>query len=159
MKKLLYIIIALACSTAITSCKFLKEKLNKDKDEVNEEVVEDPNSKAAKSLWDYHLIGSWLYSQQDTTKDFSKGVETFLGTGEYVNHTEDSKGNRNVLTGTWQVDNKEDYTIDINITSIKTADGEKEVDKNLKYTIVAIEPGAMLTYDMDGTTRIAACVE
>lgn len=149
MKKLLYIIMALACAVSINSC-------GKSGNEQNQEA---PDSKAAKSQWDFYLIGSWLYTQEDTTKDFSKGVETFHGTGEYINHTEDAQGNRNVLTGTWRVNNDEDYTIDITIESIKTAKGEKKVDEKRKYTIVAIEPEAMLSYVVDGKTRTAACLK
>ena len=148
MKRFLYIIVALTIAVSFTSCKGS-----------GNQQTEDPNSKAAQSQWDFHLIGSWLYTQEDTTQAYYKGVETFHGTGEYINHTEDAQGNRNVLTGTWRVNNDKEYTIDITIESIKTPTEEKKVDEKHQYTIVALEPGAMLSYVVDGITRTAACVE
>ena len=158
MRKILYIIVALSLSVTTTSCidsiKQFKDKL------MGSSETENPESKAATSKWDFYLIGSWLYTQEETELSYSKGVETFHGNGEYINHTEDAKGNRNVLTGTWRVDNDVDYTIDITIESIKTPEGgEEEVKKEMKYTILAIEPGAMLSYEVDGKVRTAACLE
>ena len=157
MRKILYIIVALTLSVMSTSCL---DSIKQFKDKVmGSSETENPDSKAANSKWDFYLIGSWLYTQEESELSYSKGVETFHGNGEYINHTEDAKGNRNVLTGTWRVDNEEDYTIDITIESIKTPEGEQKVDKKMKYTIIALEPEAMLSYEVDGKVRTAACLE
>ena len=127
MKRILYIIVALTIAVSFASCS------GSGKQQTN-----DPNSKAAQSKWDFHLVGSWLYAQEDTTKDYYKGVETFHGTGEYINHTEDAQGNRNVLTGTWRVNNDEDFTIDITIESIKTPTGRRKRMKNANTPLLPL---------------------
>ncbi len=121
---------------------------------------EPENSVAATAQWDFFLLGSWEYEETSESEDnlsaYPKGTESFNADGSYSNYAIGSNGKKSILKGTWRLDDKEDYTVWVTVTTIQTKEGEKEIEgKPEKYTIISLDPMNTLTYQIDNSVRVA----
>ena len=74
----------------------------------------EPKQSAAKeSVWDFYLIGTWQYTEDDSDikSSFPKGTESFYGDGKYLCHAIDKKGKNVTVEGVWRLDDDEDFVV------------------------------------------------
>ena len=146
----------------LSSCSLILRKIfNKEgKDQEKAKVEKPVNSVAEKATWDICLIGTWKYGEEVAAgKIQQKGVEKFLGDGTYENFTNDEEGNKVVITGTWRLDDNEDYVVWIQEKERQSEKGTETTDRKLKYTIQMLTPQKLLCYYLDGKNRIAEWME
>jgi len=148
MKKLLFLAL-MACLAA--GCK--DSGGSKDKEE-----VEEPESSVAKdATWDLFLIGSWRYADTGGKKtEYAEGIENFHANGDYECYTQDKKGRKVVINGTWKLDDDDDFVVWVTQKSIKNAEGTISNDEEeVKYIILSLAPEETLNYQAGKTTRTA----
>lgn len=123
----------------------------------------EPKQSAAKeSVWDFYLIGTWQYTEDDSDvkSSFPKGTETFTGDGKYVCQAVDKKGKNVTLEGTWRLDDKEDFVVWVYINAVKS--GRKTLSKEkkkVKYVVNALAPNKYLVYQIGDAYRSADWVK
>ena len=122
---------------------------------------EDPaKSVAQDTKWDYYLIGNWKYTESTPAGKkptaYTKGVETFSGNDEYMKYHETAKQEKVILRGTWQLDDKEKYTVWVTQKSVQTGSGKmKEGNNRVKYVIQMLDTGKKLVYAVGDSYRTA----
>lgn len=113
--------------------------------------AEPKQSVAKETVWDYFLIGTW---------DIDGTTETFMGDGSYLCYTNDKKGNRIAIQGTWRLDDTEDYVVWV--TQRKVKSGNKTISndkKTRKYVINSLAPNQYLNYQVGDKYRSATWVK
>ena len=120
-------------------------------------VEQKESEKVANAKWDYYVVGSWKYTQTTdegaTADKYVEGIETFMGNGDYVNHCMTADSSRVVLKGFWAVDSEKDYTIKVYLQTKSTDKGEGQIDHQIDYTLVSLEPGVEFNYTFNGNNR------
>lgn len=151
MKTLHLALCALAlCTLSLSSCK----------KEGADNAGDAQNSVAAETKWDYYLIGNWKYTESTPEGKkptaYTKGVETFAGNGDYMNYTETAKKEKVIIRGTWQLDDREKYTVWVTQKSVQTGSGKmKEGNNKIKYVIQLLDTGKKLIYNVGDSYRTA----
>lgn len=128
----------------------------------NTQSKEEPkNSVAKESTWDLCLIGSWRYSEVSNKKsDYPQGIETFYANGDYVCYTEDSKGEKVAINGTWKLDDKEDFVILVTRQKVESAKGTiSSSEEEIRCVVNSLAPKENLIYQIDEVYRSAEWVE
>lgn len=114
--------------------------------------AEPVQSVAKESVWDFYLVGTWQYDEDnsDVKSTFPEGTETFYGDGKYLCHAVDKRGNNVTVEGTWRLDDREDFVVWVTYKSVKrgkkTLTSEK---KMVKYVINSLAPNQDLVYQVD----------
>lgn len=122
---------------------------------------EPKNSVAKEATWDLCLIGSWRYNEvSDKKTDYPQGIETFYANGDYECYTEDSKGEKVAINGTWKLDDKEDFVILVTRQKVESAEETiSSSEEEIKYVVNSLAPKDALNYQIDGVYRSAEWVE
>lgn len=123
---------------------------------------EPKNSVAKEATWDIFLLGSWRYNEDASPEksDYPQGIETFFGDGTYICYTENKKGEKVIINGTWRLDDEEDFIVWVTQQKVETAN--KTIcssEKKFKCIINSLTPESSLVYQMDDTHRSAEWVE
>ena len=143
MKKILFILMT-ACFVA--GCK------NMNSDQKESEPVEEPENSVAKdATWDYHLIGQWHFTETgnkgDKASKYTEGIEVFHADGTYECYTQNAKGTKVLINGTWKLDDEKDFVVWVTQESMEDAKGNSSDDeKRTKYTFYSIAPEESITY-------------
>lgn len=114
--------------------------------------AEPVQSAAKESVWDFYLVGTWQYDEDnsDVNSTFPEGTETFYGDGKYLCHAVDKRGNNVTVEGTWRLDDREDFVVWVTYKSVKS--GKKTLTsekKMVKYVINSLAPNQDLVYQVD----------
>ena len=123
----------------------------------------EPKQSAAKeSVWDFYLIGTWQYTEDDSDikSSFPQGTESFYGDGKYLCHAIDKKGKNVTVEGVWRLDNDEDFVVWVTINAVKS--GGKTLSKEkkkVKYVVNALAPNKYIVYQVGDAYRTAEWVE
>jgi hypothetical protein len=123
---------------------------------------EEPKESVAKeSTWDLFLIGSWRYNEvSDKKSDYPQGIENFYANGDYTCYTENKKGEKVVINGTWKLDDKEDFVILVTRQKVESAEETiSSSEEEIKYVVNSLAPKDALNYQIDGVYRSAEWVE
>ena len=147
MKKTL-ILILLALS--MTGCWRAKPK------------AEPKQSAAKESVWDFYLIGTWQYTEDDSDikSSFPQGTESFYGDGKYLCHAIDKKGKNVTVEGVWRLDDNEDFVVWVTINAVKSGGRTLSKEKKkVKYVVNALAPNKYIVYQVGDAYRTAEWVE
>lgn len=163
MKKIWYFLM-LACF--IVGCNNNKQKEGEetegDEQEEIQDVKEPKKSVAKETTWDYHLIGKWHYADvadDGQTSKYPEGIEVFHANGDYECYTQDAKGQKVLINGTWKLDDKKAFVVWVTQESVANAKGTvSDKEKTVKYVINALAPEDYLTYQADKVSRAAQWV-
>ncbi|MBR5081187.1 MAG: hypothetical protein IKX35_01950 [Bacteroidales bacterium] len=123
----------------------------------------EPKQSAAKeSVWDFYLIGTWQYNEDDSDikSSFPQGTESFYGDGKYLCHAIDKKGKNVTVEGVWRLDDNEDFVVWVTINAVKS--GGKTLSKEkkkVKYVVNALAPNKYIVYQVGDAYRTAEWVE
>ena len=123
----------------------------------------EPKQSAAKeSVWDFYLIGTWQYTEDDSDikSSFPQGTESFYGDGKYLCHAIDKKGKNVTVEGVWRLDDNEDFVVWVTINAVKS--GGKTLSKEkkkAKYVVNALAPNKYIVYQVGDAYRTAEWVE
>lgn len=123
----------------------------------------EPKQSAAKeSVWDFYLIGTWQYTEDDSDikSSFPQGTESFYGDGKYLCHAIDKKGKNVTVEGVWRLDDDEDFVVWVTINAVKS--GGKTLSKEkkkVKYVVNALAPNKYIVYQVGDAYRTAEWVE
>ena len=124
--------------------------------------AEPMQSAAKESVWDFYLIGTWQYTEDDSDikSSFPQGTESFYGDGKYLCHAIDKKGKNVTVEGVWRLDNDEDFVVWVTINAVKS--GGKTLSKEkkkVKYVVNALAPNKYIVYQVGDAYRTAEWVE
>ena len=124
--------------------------------------AEPKQSVAKEAVWDFYLIGTWQYTEENSESKsfFPQGTETFYGDGKYLSHAIDKKGNNVTIEGSWRLDDKENFVVWITHKSVKS--GKKTLSsekKEFKYVVNALAPNQYLVYQVGDAFRSAEWVK
>lgn len=123
----------------------------------------EPKQSAAKeSVWDFYLIGTWQYTEDDSDikSSFPQGTESFYGDGKYLCHAIDKNGKNVTVEGVWRLDDNEDFVVWVTINAVKS--GRKTLSKEkkkVKYVVNALAPNKYMVYQVGDAYRSAEWVE
>ena len=123
----------------------------------------EPKQSAAKeSVWDFYLIGTWQYTEDDSDikSSFPQGTESFYGDGKYLCNAVDKKGKNVTVEGVWRLDDNEDFVVWVYINAVKS--GGKTLSKEkkkIKYVVNALAPNKYMVYQVGDAYRTAEWVE
>lgn len=123
----------------------------------------EPKQSAAKeSVWDFYLVGTWQYDEDDSDRksNFPKGMEAFYGDGKYMCNAIDKRGNNVTVEGSWRLDDNEDFVVWVTYNSVKS--GKKTLSKEkkvFKYVINALAPNNYMVYQVGDAYRSADWVK
>ena len=123
----------------------------------------EPKQSAAKeSVWDFYLIGTWQYTEDDSDikSSFPQGTESFYGDGKYLCHAIDKKGKNVTVEGVWRLDDNEDFVVWVYINAVKS--GGKTLSKEkkkIKYVVNALASNKYMVYQVGDAYRTAEWVE
>lgn len=123
----------------------------------------EPKQSAAKeSVWDFYLIGTWQYTEDDSDikSSFPQGTESFYGDGKYLCNAIDKKGKNVTVEGVWRLDDNEDFVVWVYINAVKS--GGKTLSKEkkkIKYVVNALAPNKYMVYQVGDAYRTAEWVE
>jgi hypothetical protein len=123
----------------------------------------EPKQSAAKeSVWDFYLIGTWQYTENDSDikSSFPQGTESFYGDGKYLCHAIDKKGKNVTVEGVWRLDDNEDFVVWVTMNAVKS--GRKTLSKEkkkVKYVVNALAPNKYMVYQVGDAYRTAEWVE
>ena len=123
----------------------------------------EPKQSAAKeAVWDFYLVGSWQYVEEnsDGKSSFPKGTESFNGDGKYLCHAVDKTGKNVTIEGSWRLDDKENFVVWVTYKSVKsgrkTLSSEKKV---FKYVVNSLAPNKTMVYQVGDRYRSAEWVD
>lgn len=121
--------------------------------------AEPVQSVAKESVWDFYLVGTWRYTEDESEgkSGYPKGTETFYGDGKYSCIAYDSSGKKVTIEGAWRLDDKEDFVVWINQKSVKS--GNRIVSKEkktVKYVVNSLAPEQALVYQVDNNAYRSA---
>lgn len=124
--------------------------------------VEPKHSAAKESVWDFYLVGSWQYSEDDSESNsyFPEGTESFYGDGTYLCNAIDRKGNYVTVEGSWRLDDDKDFVVWVTYNSVKT--GSKTLTRRkkvIKYVVNALAPANYMVYQVGDAYRSAEWVK
>lgn len=124
--------------------------------------AEPVQSVAKESVWDFYLVGTWRYTEDesDVKSGYSEGTETFYGDGKYLCNTVDNSGKKVTIEGVWRLDDKEDFVVWVNQKSVKS--GKRIVAKEkkvVKYVVISLAPEQALDYQAGDVYRSAEWVK
>ena len=124
--------------------------------------AEPMQSAAKESVWDFYLIGTWQYTEDDSDikSSFPQGTESFYGDGKYLCHAIDKKGKNVTVEGVWRLDDNEDFVVWVTINAVKS--GGKTLSKEkkkVKYVVNALAPNKYIVYQVGDAYRTAEWVE
>ena len=124
--------------------------------------AEPMQSAAKESVWDFYLIGTWQYTEDDSDikSSFPQGTESFYGDGKYLCHAIDKKGKNVTVEGVWRLDDDEDFVVWVTINAVKS--GGKTLSKEkkkVKYVVNALAPNKYIVYQVGDAYRTAEWVE
>ena len=162
MKKI-WLFLLLACFIVGCNNNKHKEELFDDEEEEEQQDVKEPKKSVAKeTTWDFHLIGKWHYVEAAGDGEASKypeGIEVFHANGDYECYTQDAKGQKVLINGTWKLDDKKAFVVWVAQESVANAKGTvSDKKKKIKYVINALAPEAYLTYQVNKVYRAAQWV-
>ncbi len=123
----------------------------------NEPKEEPEKSVAKESTWDLCLIGSWRYEDVgDEQSAFPRGIECFYASGDYVCWTEDEKGKKVVINGTWKLDDEEEFVVWVTQNTVENAKGTiSDEPTKFKYVINMLAPESEMSYQCEQVFRSA----
>ena len=139
MKKYILFIV---CAILVCGCK----------DKATTSTEPTPQTSVAKDAkWDFFILGTWKYEESTPEGKkgtaYPKGIETFYANGEYVNHTMTSHGEKVLIKGTWQLDDKEEYVLWVTQNEVQSASGKKVTgNSRRKYIIQSLDTEKSLNY-------------
>ena len=123
----------------------------------------EPKQSAAKeSVWDFYLIGTWQYTEDDSDikSSFPQGTESFYGDGKYLCHAIDKKGKNVTVEGVWRLDDNEDFVVWVTINAVKSGGRTLSKEKKkVKYVVNALAPNKYIVYQVGDAYRTAEWVE
>lgn len=124
--------------------------------------AEPKQSVAKEAVWDFYLIGTWKYTEEESEQKsfFPKGSESFNGDGKYLCHAIDKKGNNVTIEGSWRLDDKENFVVWVTYNTVKS--GSKTLTKEkkvVKYVVNALAPNQSMVYQVGDAFRSADWVK
>lgn len=124
--------------------------------------AEPKQSVAKEAVWDFYLIGTWKYTEENSEQKsfFPKGSESFYGDGKYLCHAVDKKGNNVTIEGSWRLDDKENFVVWVTYNVVKS--GSKTLTKEkkvVKYVVNALAPNQSMVYQVGDAFRSADWVK
>lgn len=159
MKKIWYFLLMACFMVGCNNNNKEKEEEAEDEEQEEQQDVKEPKKSVAKeTTWDYHLIGKWHYAEVEGSENtkYPEGIEVFHGDGSYECYTQDTKGQKVLINGTWKLDDKKDFVVWVTQESVTNAKGNvSDEEKTVKYVVNALAPENYLTYQADKTYRIA----
>ena len=160
MKKIWYFLLMACFMVGCNNNNKEKEEEAEDEEQEEQQDVKEPKKSVAKeTTWDYHLIGKWHYAENGSKSDYPEGIEAFHADGSYECYTQDKKGQKVLITGTWKLDDKKDFVVWVTHESIDNAKGNvSDEEETLKYVISSLAPEEYLTYQVEKAYRTAQWV-